>query len=258
MCRTVRLRCDDLDALRSTTLTLFAWSDRSVCPQHILTLSFSFSLIVFASASLFDPTWQINCSRLTLRSTWWAHSWYSGAPWFSAQHTGDQLQSRDWTTSSSQPRSLTLAQSSTPTSSTTAVLNLIVPTHTSGLTLDASTQTVQPCPTQPKDASILAAPHSASTTDASTQLPLTEFFLWCIFSKDPSLRTVLPPTNENASGASLPQPSDIATISLNSTSSASCTSGRVWTPVPRARLHSTSPPPPGLEEQALSSPHGIL
>ena len=105
---------------------------------------------MFASASLLDPTWQIKCSRLTLSGPWWDHSWYSGAPWFSVQHYGDQLVSRDWTTSSSQPRSLTLAQSSTPTLSTNAApqlpLKLIVSTHTSGLSLDASTQTIQHCP----------------------------------------------------------------------------------------------------------------
>ena len=77
--------------------------------------------------------------------------------------------------------------------------------------------------------------------DATTQLPLTEFFLGCIYSNDPLDRSVPPPTHGHAHSASLPQPSDIATI--NSPSSTSRTSDR----------------PPGLEGQApLSSPHGIL
>ena len=81
-------------------------------------------------------------------SSCWAHSWYSGAPWFSAQHYGYQSQSRDWTTSPSQPRSLTLTQTSAPSSSTTPApqprLKLIVSTHTTGWTLNASTQTDYP------------------------------------------------------------------------------------------------------------------
>ena len=184
-------------------------------------------------------------------STWWAHSWYSGARWFSAQHYGDQSQSRDWTTSSSQPRSLTLAQTSTPTSFRTAapqlLLKLFVSTHTSGLTLDATTQTTQPCPTQPQDATSLAAPHSASSTDASTQLPLTEVFLGCIYSKDALDRVVPLPTNGNVSGASLPKPSNIAT--MNSLSSKSSNGGPI--PVLCTQRDCTPLPPAGLEAQAL-------
>ena len=41
------------------------------------------------------------------------------------------------------------------------------------------------CHTQPKDAPLLAAPRSASITDASTHFPLTEFFLACIFFQRP-------------------------------------------------------------------------
>ena len=55
-------------------------------------------------------------------STWWDHSWYSGAPGF-------QLQSRDWTTSSSQPRSLTLPQATTPASSATAAQTCCLYAH---------------------------------------------------------------------------------------------------------------------------------
>ena len=107
------------------------------------------------------------------------------------------------------------------------------------------------------DAATQTPPNSADSADATTQLPLTEFFLGCDCSKDPLDRSVPPPTHGNVSGASLPQPSDVATFfSLNSTSSTS--GGHVRTPVPRARLHSAPPPPPGLEHHApLSSPHGI-
>ena len=90
-------------------------------------------------------------------------------------------------------------------------------------------------------------PHSTASADATTQLPLTEFFLGCIYSKDRLKRLVPPPTHAHAHSASLPQPSDNATI--YSPSSTSRTSDR---------LHSAPPPPPGLEDQAhLSSSHGI-
>ena len=58
-------------------------------------------------------------------------------------------------------------------------------------------------------------------------------------------RSVPKTTHGNASSASLPQPIDIATV--YSPSSTSRTSGRS---APRARLHSTPPPPPSLEDQA--------
>ena len=91
----------------------------------------------------------------------------------------------------------------------------------------------------------------ATFAEASTQLPLAEFFLGCIYTNDPLDRSFPPPTHGNASSASLLQPTDIATIY----SPSSRTSGRS---APRARHHSTPPPPPGLEGQAsLSSPHGI-
>ena len=98
----------------------------------------------------------------------------------------------------------------------------------------------------------------AAYADATTQLPLTEFLLGCIYSNDPLDRSVPSLTHGPAHSASLSQPSDIAIInSLSTTSSSS--RRHACTPVSRARLHSAPPPPPGLEDQApWISPHGIL
>ena len=128
----------------------------------------------------------------------------------------------------------------------------------------------QPSTTLLLDAAVQTPSHSVASADATTQLPLTEFFLGCINSKDPLDRSVPPPTHGHVYSASPPQPSDIATInSLQSTSSTSCR--HVCAPVPRARLNGTPLLPPGLEGQALlgishnipavqalCSPHGIL
>ena len=116
------------------------------------------------------------------------------------------------------------------------------PQHSPTLLLDAATQT---------------SPHCAPSADATTQLPLTEFFLGFIYSKGPLDRSVPPPAHGNASSAPLPQPIDIATIYSPSSTSRTC--GRhVCTTAPRARLHSAPPSPPGLEDQAsLCFPHGI-
>ena len=129
--------------------------------------------------------------------------------------------------------------------------------------------TAQP-PTLLLDAATQTSPQSVASADATTQPPLTEFCLGCIYSKDPLDRSVPPRTHGHVWTASLPQPSDIATInSLSSTSSTSCR--HVCTPVPRVRLDGTPPLPPSLEGQALlemshnipedqaplCSPHGI-
>ena len=106
-----------------------------------------------------------------------------------------------------------------------------------------------PSPTLLLDAATQTPSHSAAFADATTQLPLTEFFLGCIYSKDPLDRSVPPPALLPSHSASLPQPSDIATI--NSFSSTSSSSGpNACTQVSRARLHSAPPPPSGLEDQA--------
>ena len=74
------------------------------------------------------------------------------------------------------------------------------------------------------------------------------------YSNDSQDRHPTLPSPGNLSGAPPHHPKYMdATLSISSTSG-----GHVRTPVPRARLHSAPPPPPGLEHHApLSSPHGI-
>ena len=222
---------------------------------------------MFASASLLDPAWQINCSWLTLSGP-------RGGITL-GQHYGNHSQSRDWTPSSSQPRSLTLAQVSTPTSSTTSAPQLrlkligtpprrqsslaplslrtlpLLLLHTVPLPPDASTQLsisdfLQRCfsknlsrRTVPlliqRDISGVAQ-RNVEFKDAATQLSFAEFF------ERSTLSSAQPPRH-----IPLPQPSDIATV--NSLSSTSSNGGPI--PVPRAQRDSTPPPPPGLEAQAL-------
>ena len=65
-------------------------------------------------------------------------------------------------------------------------------------------------PAQPysafKDTSTQASPHSAAFADAATQLPLTEFFLGCVYSDDSLDRQPSLPSHGNLSGAPLPHP----------------------------------------------------
>ena len=53
---------------------------------------------------------------------------------------------------------------------------------------------------------------SVASHDASTKLPLTEFFIGCIFSNNPLDRQTLPSAHCSAGNASPPQPPDIATL----------------------------------------------
>ena len=107
----------------------------------------------------------------------------------------------------------------------------------------------RPIPTLLLDAAAQTPPHRVATAEATTQLPLTEFFLGCVYSKDPLDRSVPPPAHGPAHSVSLLQPSDIATI--NSLSSTSSSSGpHPCTQVSRARLYSAPPPPLSLEDQA--------
>ena len=136
--------------------------------------------------------------------------------------------------------------------------------HQPGRSLDCSVP--QPahgktCPTCSRpittlllDAAAQTPSHSIAPADATTQLPLTEFFVGCIY---PMHRSVPRPTQGNAISASLLQPVDIA--AMYSGSSTSRTNDRhVCTTAPRARLQCAPSPPPGLEDRThLSSIHGI-
>ena len=114
-----------------------------------------------------------------------------------------------------------------------------------------------PIPPLLQDAAVQTPSHSVASADATTQLSLTEFFIGCIYSNDLLDRSDPPPTHCSASCASLPQPTDTATIC--SPSSTSRTSDRhACTTAPRAHLHSAPPPPPGLENYAhLCASHGV-
>ena len=200
---------------------------RNVHTHHILPWSFSL------------PVCSLPCSfYLITQSTWWHHSWQSATLWFSALHCDNQSQSRDWTTSPSQPTPQALVQTSTPTSSTIAAsqlphtsnVRLNVSTQTSVLSLDAHTQTAQPSSTLLWDASTQAAPHSAACTDASTQLSTSELLQRCLFSKDQS-----------------------RLFSNRRTSASSTVLAVIEVTVVLLQSHMHSPPgcapPPGLEEQ---------
>ena len=130
-------------------------------------------------------------------------------------------------------------------------LDCLVPPLAHDITCPTCTR---PIPPLVLDAAAQTPSHSVASADATTQLPLTEFFLGCICSNDPTDRSVPPPTHGDASSASLLQSTDTATIC--SPSSTSRTSERhACTTTPRARLHSAPPPPPGLEDMPTYAPH---
>ena len=54
------------------------------------------------------------------------------------------------------------------------------------------------------DAAVQTPSHSVATHDASTQLPLTEFFIGCILSNDPSDRQPLPSAHCSVGNALVP------------------------------------------------------
>ena len=145
-------------------------------------------------------------------------------PCFSAQHCDHQSQSRDWTESSSQPRSLTLAQTSTPTSSTTATPQLPLK-HClyAHVWLDTG-----PAPLSPRMLPLLLAPHSGTTEHASTQLSISDLLQRC-FSKVLSRRTVPLLIHGDVGGAH-------GSRNISSHSST--------TRVPRTQRDCTPPPPP--------------
>ena len=82
--------------------------------------------------------------------------------------------------------------------------------------------------------------------DVATQLPITEFFIGCIFSNDPFDRQGSSSAQGDTGSASPPQPPDIPTTCSLSNSSLD-RDGHVRTMAPRVLLQ----PPPGLEQYAL-------
>ena len=155
-----------------------------------------------------------------------------------------------------------------------------------GLTRDVNAQTVPLCS--------VPSTHHAATTDASTQLSISEFLHLC-FTKHPSgarfhfsytktfvmhrppaslatwgkSRLLMPPRSSplqsSSNGASslkpsrralLPSPQPKHMVTSHSISSSS--GGDVLMPVPRMQLNGSPPPPPRLEDQSrLGSPQGI-
>ena len=77
----------------------------------------------------------------------------------------------------------------------------------------------RPVPSSLHDAAVQTPLHSVVSHDASTQLPLTEFFIGCILSNDPLDRQALPSAHCTAGSASTPQPADIATLCSSSSAS---------------------------------------
>ena len=106
-------------------------------------------------------------------------------------------------------------------------------------------------------------PHSVLSHDTSTQLPLTELFIGCIFSSDPLDCQGSSSVQCGTDSASPPQPSDTAMI-CNPSSSSLVRDGHAYTAAPHELLQ----PPRGLEEYApppgfkkstdLCASHGIL
>ena len=95
------------------------------------------------------------------------------------------------------------------------------------------------------DAAVQTPIRSTVSHDTSTQLPLTEFFIGCIFSHDPFDRQGSSSAQGDIGSASPPQPPDIATTCSLSSSSLD-RDDHVRTLAPRVLLQ----PPPGLEQYA--------
>ena len=111
----------------------------------------------------------------------------------------------------------------------------------------------RPVPSLLLDAAVQTPLHSVATHDASTQLPLTEFFIGCTFSNDPLDRQASLSAHCNAGSASAPQPADIATL-CSPSSASHASDGHEDTTAPRV----SPQPPPGLEKYARQCvSHGI-
>ena len=111
----------------------------------------------------------------------------------------------------------------------------------------------RPIPPLLQDAAVQTASRSVASTDATTQLPLTNLSIGCIFSNDPLDRQGSSSAHCNAGSASPSHPADIA--ALCSPSSASCASdSHADTTAPRV----SPQPPQGLEKYARQyASHGI-
>ena len=88
---------------------------------------------------------------------------------------------------------------------------------------------VFPTPSLLLDAAVQTPLYSVASHDASTQLPLTEFFIGCIFSNDSQAS---PSAHCNTGGASPPQPPDIATL-CSPSSASHASDGHEHTTAPR-------------------------
>ena len=128
---------------------------------------------------------------------------------------------------------------------------------------DASTQKgTRPDSSLSLDAAVQTPLRSVVSHDTSTQLPLTEFFIGCIFSNDPFDRQGASSAQCDTGRASPPQPPDIATTCSLSSSSLDG-DGHVHTTAPRVLLQpppglEQNAPPPGLDKDAhLCTTHGI-
>ena len=103
----------------------------------------------------------------------------------------------------------------------------------------------RPIPSLLLDAAVQAPLHRVATHDASTQPPLTEFFIGCILSNDPLDRQASPSAHCNAGSTSPPQPADIATL-CSPSSASHASDGHEDTTAPRVLPQ----PPPVLEKYA--------
>ena len=133
----------------------------------------------------------------------------------------------------------------------------------STLSQDVSTQMgSRPASSFSLDVFVQTPTRSTVLHDTSTQLPLTEFFIGCIFSNDLFDRQRSSSAQGDIGSVSLPPLPDIATTCSLSMSSLDC-DDLVRTLAPRVLLQ----PPPGLEQYApppglaidahLRTPHGI-
>ena len=77
----------------------------------------------------------------------------------------------------------------------------------------------RPVPSLLLDAAVQTLLYSVASHDVSTQQPLTEFPIGCIFSNDTLDREASPSAHCNAGSASPPQPADIATLCSPSSAS---------------------------------------